>query len=74
MTPEDYKEKLREEIASLESRKNDLERAIQWMERRIETGYENMEQRSRLAALSTADLVKISADNIRMLATSIIEY
>ena len=43
MTPEEYIEKLKEVQRTLDSVKDDLDRAIDKMTRRIETGYESME-------------------------------
>ena len=48
MTPEEYIEKLKEAQRTLDSAKEDLDRAIQRMEKRLETGYEYLEQESRL--------------------------
>ena len=52
MTPEEYIEKLKEVQRTLDSVKEDIDRAIYKMNRRIETGYESLEQDSRLAALA----------------------
>ena len=52
MTPEEYIEKLKEVQRTLDSVKEDLDRAIDRMQRRIETGYEHLEKDSRLAALA----------------------
>ncbi len=40
MTPEEYIEKLKEVQRTLNSVKDDLDRAIQRLEKRLETGYE----------------------------------
>lgn len=74
MTPEEYIEKLKEVQRTLDMIKNDLDRAIVKMQRRIETGYEHLEQESRLAALAGREYVKLADSNIYETATSKIEY
>lgn len=74
MTPEEYIEKLKEVQRTLDSAKEDLDRAIDKMQRRIETGYESMEQQSRLAALAGREYVKLADNNIYKVATTKIEY
>ncbi len=74
MTPEEYIEKLKEAQRTLDSVKEDLDRAIQRMEKRLETGYEYLEQGSRLAALAGREYVKLADNNIYKAATAEIEY
>ena len=74
MTPEEYIEKLKEVQRTLDSVKEDLDRAIDKMQRRIETGYESMEQQSRLAALAGREYVKLVDSSIYEVATAKIEY
>jgi hypothetical protein len=74
MTPEEYIEKLKEAQRTLDSVKEDLDRAIQRMEKRLETGYEYLEQESRLAALAGREYVKLADSKIYETATSKIEY
>ena len=74
MTPEEYIENLREVQRTLDSVKDDLNRAIDKMNRRIETGYESMEQQSRLAALAGREYVKLADNSIYEAATAKIEY
>lgn len=74
MTPEEYIEKLKEVQRTLDSVKDDLDRAIQRMEKRLETGYESMEQESRLAALAGREYVKLADSSIYEAATAKIEY
>lgn len=74
MTPEECIEKLKEAQRTLNSVKDDLDRAIQRMERRIETGYESQERDSRLAALAGRELTKMVGDNLMEVATAKIEY
>lgn len=74
MTPEEYIEKLKEVQRTLDSAKEDLDRAIQRMEKRLETGYENMEQQSRLAALAGREYIKLADSSIYEAATAKIEY
>jgi len=74
MTPEEYIEKLKEVQRTLDSVKDDLDRAIQRMEKRLETGYESMERDSRLAALAGREYVKLADSKIYETATSKIEY
>jgi len=74
MTPEEYIEKLKEVQRTLDSVKEDLDRAIDRMQRRIETGYESMEQQSRLATLAGREYVKLADSNIYEAATAKIEY
>ena len=74
MTPEEYIEKLKEVQRTLGSVKDDLDRAIQRMEKRLETGYEYLEQESRLAALAGREYVKLADSSIYEVATAKIEY
>ena len=74
MTPEEYMEKLMEVQRTLDSVKDDLDRAVYKMRRRIETGYENLEQESRLAALAGREYVKLADNSIYEAATTKIEY
>lgn len=74
MTPEEYIENLREVQRTLDSVKDDLDRAIYKMRRRIETGYENLEKESRLAALAGREYVKLADSSIYEVATAKIEY
>ena len=73
MTPEEYIEKLKEVQRTLDMVKEDLDRAIDRMQRRIETGYEHLEQDSRLAALAGREYVKLAGSKIYETATSKIE-
>ena len=74
MTPEEYIEKLKEVQRTLDSVKDDLDRAIDRMQRRIETGYESMEKESRLAALAGREYVKLADSTLLEVGTSKIEY
>lgn len=74
MTPEEYIEKLKEVQRTLDSVKEDLDRAIDRMRRRIETGYESMEQKSRLAALAGRETVKLADSTLLEVGTAKIEY
>lgn len=74
MTPEEYIEKLKEAQRTLDGVKEDLDRAIYKMNRRIETGYESLEQDSRLAALAGRESVKLVDNKIYETATAKIEY
>lgn len=74
MRPEEYIEQLKEIQRTLDSVKDDLDRAIDKMNRRIETGYESMEQDSRLAALAGREYIKLADDKIYEIATAKIEY
>lgn len=74
MTPEEYIAKLKEAQRTLDSVKDDLDRAIQRMEKRLETGYEYLEQESRLAALAGREYVKLADSSIYETATTKIEY
>ena len=74
MTPEEYIEVLRSVQRTLDSVKEDLDRAIDRMQRRIETGYESMEQKSRLAALAGREYVKLADDQLLKVGTAKIEY
>lgn len=74
MTPEEYIEKLKEVQRTLDSVKEDLDRAIYKMNRRIETGYESLEQDSRLAALAGRETIKLVDNKIYEAATTKIEY
>lgn len=74
MTPEEYIEKLKGVQRTLDGAKEDIDRAIQRMEKRIETGYEHLEQGSRLAALAGRKYLKVADSRIYEVATSKIEY
>ena len=74
MTPEKYIEKLKEAQRTLDMVKEDLDRAIDRMQRRIETGYESMEQKSRLAALAGREYVKLADNTLLEVETAKIEY
>lgn len=74
MTPEEYIEKLKEVQRTLDMIKNDLDRAIDRMQRRIETGYEHLEQDSRLAALAGREYVKLADSTLLEVGTTKIEY
>ena len=74
MTPEEYIEKMKEVQRTLDSVKEDLDRAIDRMQRRIETGYESMERDRRLAALAGRAYVKLADSSIYEAATAKIEY
>ena len=74
MTPEEYIEKLKDAQRILDIAKEDLDRAIDRMQRRIETGYDYMEQDSRLSALAGREYTKMADSDIYELATVKIEY
>lgn len=74
MTPDEYIENLKEVQRTLDMAKEDLERAIYKMQRRIETGYYSMEQESRLAALAGRELVKQADISIKKITTAKLEY
>ena len=74
MTPEEYIEKLKEVQRTLDMVKEDLDRAIDRMQRRIETGYEHLEKDSRLAALAGRGYIKLADSSIYEAATAKIEY
>lgn len=74
MTPEEYIEKLKDAQRTLNSVKEDLDRAIDRMQRRIETGYDYLEQGSRLAALAGYEYIILCENKIYETATSKIEY
>ncbi len=74
MTPEEDIEKLKEVQRTLDSVKEDIDRAIYKMNRRIETGYESLEQDSRLAALAGRETIKLVDNKIYEAATTKIEY
>ena len=74
MTPEEYIEKLKDAQRILDIAKEDLDRAIDRMQRRIETGYDYMEQDSRLSALAGREYTKMADSDIYELATAKIQY
>ena len=74
MTPEEYIEKLKDAQRILDIAKEDLDRAIDRMQRRIETGYDYMEQDSRLSALAGREYTKMADIDIYELAIAKIEY
>ena len=74
MAPEEYIKKLKEVQRTLDIVKEDLDRAVDKMQRRIETGYEHLERDSRLAALAGREYVKLADSSIYEAATAKIEY
>lgn len=74
MKAEEFIEKLRNVQRTLDSVKDDLDRAIDRMQRRIETGYESMERSSRLAALAGREYVKLADSTLLEVGTAKIEY
>lgn len=74
LTPEEYIENLKEVQRTLDMVKNDLDRAIDKMQRRIETGYESIENESRLAALAGREYIQLAESKIFETAISEIEY
>lgn len=74
VTPEEYIENLKEVQRTLDMVKSDLDRAIDKMKRRIETGYESMEQDSRLAALGGREYVKLADNQLLKVGTAKIQY
>lgn len=74
MTPDEYIEKLKKVQRTLDMVKEDLDRAVYKMQRRIETGYDSMEKDSRLAALAGRELVKQADISIKKIATAKLEY
>lgn len=74
MTPENYIEKLRKVQRTLDLVKEDLDRAIYKMERRIETGYESLEKESRLAVMAGESYVKMADNLLLETATAKIDY
>lgn len=74
ITPEEYIEKLKDVQRILDIAKEDLDRAIDRMQRRIESGYDYMEQDSRLSALAGREYTKMADSDIYELATAKIEY
>ena len=74
MTPEEYIERLKEAQRTLDSAKEDLDRAIQRMEKRLETGYSHQERDSRLAALAERETITLADIKIYEAATAEIEY
>jgi hypothetical protein len=74
ITTEEYIEKLKDAQRILDIAKEDLGRAIDRMQRRIETGDDSIEQGSRLSALAGREYAKMAASYILELATAKIEY
>lgn len=74
MTPEEYVDELRRVQCTLDSVKNDLDFAIHRMVRRIETGYESMEQDSRLVVLAAREYVRLADKQLQEVGTATIEY
>ena len=74
MTPEEYIEKLKGVQRTLDMVKEDLDRAIYKMQRRIESGYEHLEQESRLATLTGREYVKLADSTLLEVGTTKIEY
>lgn len=74
MTPEEYIEKLKTAQHSLDNAKEDLDRAINRMQRRIETGYESMEGNSRLAALAARECIQAAGKDVFETATAKIDF
>lgn len=74
MKPEEYIEELRAAQRTLDMVKEDIDRAIDRMQRRIETGYEHLEKESRLAALAGREYIRLVDSNLLKVGTAKIEY
>lgn len=74
MTPEEYLEKLKEAQRNLNSAKTEIDIAIQRMEKRLETGYESMEEESQTAAFAGLNYLKLANSKILHTTMSKIEY
>lgn len=74
MTPEEYIEKLKGAQRTLDRVKEELDRSIDRMQRRIEVGYESMEQGSRLAALAGREYIKLADSSLYEAVMAKIEY
>ena len=74
MTPEEYMEVMRSVQRTLDSVKKDLDIAIDKMQRRLETGYESQEQKSRLAALAGRESIKLADKQLLEAGTARIVY
>lgn len=74
MTPEEYIEKLVEAQYTLDSVKDDLDRAIRRMQKRLETGDAFYDMKSRLSALAALEYVKLAYDQLLKVGTADIEY
>ena len=64
MTPEEYINKLKDVQRTLDSAKEDLDRAIERMQRSIETGDDKPGRYSRLIALAGREYVLLACDEI----------
>lgn len=74
MTPEEYIEKLVETQYTLDSVKEDLDRAIRRMQKRLETGDAAYDMKSRLSSLAALEYVKLAYDQLLKVGTADIEY
>lgn len=74
MTPEEYIELLKDAQRTLDNVKIELDRAIQRMEKRLETGYESMEEESQLAAFAGLNYLKMANSKILHTVMSKIKY
>lgn len=74
MTPEEYIEILKDAQRNLYSAKIEIDHAIQRMEKRLETGYESMEERSQLAAFKGFNYLKMANSKIIDTIMSKLEY
>lgn len=74
MTPEEYIEQLRDAQRTLDSVKEDFDRAIIRMEQRIRTGYTYYEQKSHLSALAGLSIMNDAGKKIFETLTEKIDY
>lgn len=74
MKPEEYIENLAQAQRILGIVKADLDRAIDKMHRRVETGNKDFERDSRLAALAGCEFLKLADSRVFETATSGIDY
>lgn len=74
MTPKEYIKNLRDVQRTLDSAKEDLDRAIDRMQRSIETGDEKPGRYSRLIALAGREYVLLAGDRIYELVMSDIDF
>ena len=74
MKPEEYIEKLRQARMILDLAKDELEKAAEKMQRRLETGYTSMESASFVAAIKAREHIMEADSTLKGVGITDIEY
>lgn len=74
LTSDEYIEKLKNVQYTLEIVRDDINRSINRMQRRIETGCVSLERDSRLSALAARDFLILAVSDIYEVVTADVDY